>query len=68
MDREGRRSPTWIGGMTGFTRGRYAQRSVVGVDRLVVISLVTTHAGAGGVVVVSIWVTTVAIGCCMSSR
>ena len=54
--------------MTGFTRGRYTQRSMVGIDRLVVIGLVTTYAGVGRVVVISSRVTTVAIGRSMGSR
>ena len=62
MDREGRRRPTRIGGMTGLTGGRYAQRSVVGIYGLVVIGLVTTHAGIWGIVVISSRVTTVAVG------
>ena len=53
MDREGRRSPAWIGGMTGLTRGRNAKRCVIWIYRLVVTGLVTTYAGVGGVVVIS---------------
>ena len=68
MDREGRWSPAGTSRMTGLTRGGYAQRPMVGVYRLVVTGLVTTYAGAGGVVVVSFWVTTVAIGRGMGSR
>ena len=54
--------------MTGLARGGYAKRPMVGVDRLVVISLVTTYAGVGGIIVVSSRVTAVAIGCSMGSR
>ena len=54
--------------MAGFTGGGYAQRPMVGIYRLVIISLVTTYAGIGGVVVISIWVTAVAIGRGMGSR
>ena len=68
MDREGCRRPARTSRMTGLARSWDTKRNVVGVYRLVVTGLVTTYAGAGGVVVVSIWVTTVAIGCCMSSR
>ena len=68
MDREGCRSPARIGGMAGLTRGRYAKRCVVGVYRLVVISLVTTYARAGGIVVISSRVAAVAIGRSMGSR
>ena len=39
--------------MTGLARGRNAKRPVVGVYRLVVTGLVTTHAGVGGIIVVS---------------
>ena len=62
MDREGRRGPAGTCRMTGLTRGGYTQRSVVGVYRLVVIGLVTTHAGGGGIVVIPSRVTTVAVG------
>ena len=62
MDREGCRSPARIGGMTRLARGRYAKRKVVGVYRLVIIGLVTTYAGVGGIVVISSRVTAVAIG------
>ena len=68
MDREGCRSPARIGGMTGLTGGRYTQRPMVGVYRLVVTGLVTTYAGAGGVIVVSSRVTAVAISSSMGSR
>ena len=61
MDREGRRRPAGIGGMTGLTRGGYAQHPMVGVYRLVVIGLVTTYAGGGGIVVISSFVAAVAI-------
>ena len=67
MDREGRRSPAGIGCMTGLARSWYAQRPVVGVDRLVVIGLVTTHAGGGRVVVVSTNMAAVAIHGCVSA-
>ena len=48
--------------MTGLTGGRDTKRPVIGVDRLVVIGLVTTYAGIWGVIVISSRVTTVAIG------
>ena len=53
--------------MTGLTGGGYAQRSVVGVDRLVVVGLVTTYAGVGGIIVISTNMAAVAIHGCMSS-
>ena len=62
MDREGRRSPAGTSGMTGLAGGGHTQRPMVGVYRLVVIGLVTTYAGVGGVIVISIWVAAVAIG------
>ena len=68
MDREGCRRPAGTCRMTGFARGGYAKRPVIGVDRLVVIGLVTTYAGVGGIIVVSSRVTAVAIGCSMGSR
>ena len=68
MDREGRRSPAGIGGMTSLARSWYAQRSMIGIYRLVVIGLMTTYAGIWGIVVISIWVTAVAIGRGMGSR
>ena len=61
MDRESCRSPAWSSRMTGLTRSWYAKRNVVGVCRLVVTGLVTTYAGAGGVVVVSTLMAAVAI-------
>ena len=54
--------------MTGLTGGRETKRCMVGVDRLVVTGLMTTYAGIGGVVVVSSWMTAVAIGRSMGSR
>ena len=54
--------------MTGLARSWDTKRNVVGVDRLVVTGLVTTYAGIGGVVVVSIWVAAIAIGSSMGSR
>ena len=68
MDRKGCRGPAGTSGMTGLARGGYAKRSVIGVDRLVVIGLVTTYARAGGIVVISSRVTAVAIGRSMGSR
>ena len=68
MDREGCWRPAGTCRMTGFARGGYAKRPVIGVDRLVVIGLVTTCASVGGIVVISIWVTAVAIGRGMGSR
>ena len=68
MDREGRRSPAGIGGMTGLACSRDAKCPVVGVYRLVVTGLVTTYAGIGGVVVISSWMTAVAISSSMGSR
>ena len=62
MDREGRRSPAGTGCMTSLARSWYAQRCVVGVDRLIVVGLVTTYAGGGGIVVIPARVTTVAVG------
>ena len=47
--------------MAGFTGGGYAQRPMVGIYRLVIISLVTTYAGIGGIVVISSFVAAVAI-------
>ena len=64
---KGRRGPAGAGRMTGLAGGRYAKRSVIGVDRLVVISLVTTYAGVGSIVVIPARVTTVAVGRSMSS-
>ena len=61
MDRKSSWRPARIGGMTGLTRGRYAQRPVVGVDRLVVISLVTAYAGVGRVVEIPAHMATVAV-------
>ena len=61
MDREGCRSPAGTGRMTGFTRSWYAKRPMVGVYRLVVIGLMATHAGVGGVIVISTLVAAVAI-------
>ena len=54
--------------MTGLARSWDTKRNVVGVYRLVVTGLVTTYAGIGGIVVISSWVTAVAIGCSMGSR
>ena len=68
MDRVGCRSPAGTSRMTGLARSWYAQRPMVGVYRLVVTGLVTTYAGIGGVVVVSIWVAAIAIGSSMGSR
>ena len=68
MDREGCRSPAGTGGMTRLARSWYAQLPMVGIYRLVIIGLVTTHAGVGRVVVISARVTTVAIGRSMGSR
>ena len=68
MDREGSWRPAGIGRMTGFTRSWYAKRCVIWIYRLVVIGLMATHAGSGGVVVVSSRVTAVAIGRGMGSR
>ena len=61
MDREGCRSPAGIGCMTGLTGGRYTQRPMVGVCRLVVTGLVTTYAGIWGVVVISTNMATVTL-------
>ena len=61
MDREGCWRPAGTGGMTGLARSWYAQRPMVGVYRLVVIGLVTTYAGFGGIVVISSFVATVAL-------
>ena len=62
MDRKGRRSPAGTGGMTSLTRGGYAQHSVIGIGRVVVIGLMTTYAVVGSIVVISSRVTTVAVG------
>ena len=61
MNREGRRSPAGTSRMTGFARSWDTKRNVVGVYRLVVIGLVTSYAGGGGVVVVTAWVTAVTV-------
>ena len=53
--------------MAGLARSWYAQRSVIGVYRLVVIGLVTTQAGAGRIVVIPARVTTVAVNSCMGA-
>ena len=68
MDREGSWRPAGIGRMTGFTRSWYAKRCVIWIYRLVVIGLMTTYAGIWGIVVISIWVTAVAIDRGMGSR
>ena len=68
MDRERSRSPAGTSRMTGLAGGWYAKRKVVRVYRLVVTGLVTTYAGAGGVVVISARVTAVAISSSMGSR
>ena len=47
--------------MTGLAGGWYAKRKVVRVYRLVVIGLMATHAGVGGVIVISTLVAAVAI-------
>ena len=67
MNSKGCRGPARIGRMKRLTCSWYAQRSVVGVDRLVVIGLVTTHAGGGRVVVVSTNMAAVAIHGCVSA-
>ena len=61
MDREGCWRPAGIGRMTGFTSSWYTKGCVIGVYRLVVIGLVTTYAGGGGIVVISSFVAAVAI-------
>ena len=68
MDRKGSRSPARIGGMTGLARSWDTQRPMVRVYRLVVTGLMTTYAGIGGVVVISSWMTAVAISRSMGSR
>ena len=47
--------------MTGLAGSRDAKCPMVGVYRLVVIGLVTTYAGIGGIVVISSFVATVAL-------
>ena len=47
--------------MTRLARSGYAQRPMVGIYRLVIIGLMTTYAGIGGIVVISTNMTAVAI-------
>jgi len=67
MDREQRRRPSRVGGMAIDAGCRDVQRDVVRIGGVVVIGLVTAHAGVGCVVVISIWVAAVAINSCMCS-
>ena len=47
--------------MTGLAGGRDTKCNVIGIYGLVIIGLVTTHAGVGGIVVISSFVAAVAI-------
>ena len=51
--------------MTGFTSCRNPQCAMIRIDRIVVIGLVTTNTGGGGIVVIPARVTAVAINRCM---
>ena len=54
--------------MTGLAGGRDTKCNVIGIYGLVIIGLVTTHAGIGGVIVIPARVTAVAISSSMGSR
>lgn len=61
MDRESCRLPVRISSMTGTARGRNAQCAVIGIGRLVVISLVAAQASVGGVGVIPAHMTIAAV-------
>jgi len=54
VDREIRRGPVRIGGMTGCTLCRNTDRTMIRVSRLVVIGLVASGAGIGSVDIISL--------------
>jgi len=54
-------------GMTGFTGCRNPQCTMIWIDRLIVISLVTSYAGGGSIVVIPARVTTVAVYGCVGA-
>ena len=54
MDRECSRVPVWVGGMTGFAGGWYADGRMVWICRSVIIGLVTSHTGIGGGDIISL--------------
>ena len=67
MNGKGSRAPAGTGRMTFIAGGRKSKRNVIWVGGIVVIGLVTTHAGGGGIVVIPARVTAVAIGRSMGS-
>jgi len=68
MNREQRRRPSGVCGVTIDAGRRDVQCYVIRIGRVVVILLVTPNASVWCVVVISIRVAVVAVGCRVSSR